>query len=280
MFTLRRVTVPVLPSDAADLTILHLSDLHPHAEPDAEDRLAPGARRPRASTSSSTRATTWRTSMCSRTFCTRSSRSSRSRRSSWARTTTSRPTSRTLRAISCLTPARRVLACRASLTSRSASSRAPCPGRRVDLDNRRARTTIGGLDVALAGLDDPHIDRDKMPAPDQTAAGADLRLGVVHAAVRPGRRRCAAARRRGAHHRGAHARRAALPTGLRCARDEPRPRPRARPRLHGWPGARPDEFGGHDPRGCTSPAGSARPRTRRCDSHAARPRRSSTLTAR
>ena len=51
----------------------------------------------------------------------------------------------------------------------------------LDLNNRRARLTVNGLDIALAGVHDPHADRDRYdlvagPA-DPTAA---LRLGVLH----------------------------------------------------------------------------------------------------
>ncbi|MDR1151811.1 MAG: metallophosphoesterase [Bifidobacteriaceae bacterium] len=44
-----------------------------------------------------------------------------------------------------------------------------------DLNNARARTVIGGHDIRLVGLDDPHIARDAMPGP----AGADVRTGLT-----------------------------------------------------------------------------------------------------
>lgn len=51
----------------------------------------------------------------------------------------------------------------------------------LDMNNTTARIKIGDLDVAVAGIDDSHIDRDRYdlvagPAP----ADADLRLGVMH----------------------------------------------------------------------------------------------------
>ena len=52
----------------------------------------------------------------------------------------------------------------------------------VDLTNRRARLQVGGTDIAVAGVDDPHLGYDRLddiagPAdPD-----ADLRVGVTHA---------------------------------------------------------------------------------------------------
>jgi predicted MPP superfamily phosphohydrolase len=51
----------------------------------------------------------------------------------------------------------------------------------LDLSNATGRLTIGGTEIAFAGVDDPHINRDDLasvpPAPDD----ADVRLGVVHA---------------------------------------------------------------------------------------------------
>jgi uncharacterized protein len=51
----------------------------------------------------------------------------------------------------------------------------------LDLDNQRGRLTVGGLDVAVAGVHDSHINRDRY---EQVAGRADadagLRLGVMH----------------------------------------------------------------------------------------------------
>jgi predicted MPP superfamily phosphohydrolase len=51
----------------------------------------------------------------------------------------------------------------------------------LDLNNKRGRLTTGGLDIALAGVHDSHIKRDRY---DDVAGpadpGADLRLGVMH----------------------------------------------------------------------------------------------------
>jgi uncharacterized protein len=51
----------------------------------------------------------------------------------------------------------------------------------LDLDNQRGRLTVGGLDIALAGVHDTHINRDRY---DQIAGpadpAADLRIGVMH----------------------------------------------------------------------------------------------------
>lgn len=53
-----------------------------------------------------------------------------------------------------------------------------------DLTNARATIELGGLEVRLAGVDDPHLERDDMPAPASQPApshGNVLRLGVAHA---------------------------------------------------------------------------------------------------
>ena len=51
----------------------------------------------------------------------------------------------------------------------------------LDLNNQRGRLTAGGLDVALAGVHDSHIKRDRY---EQVAGpadpAADLRVGVMH----------------------------------------------------------------------------------------------------
>jgi len=51
----------------------------------------------------------------------------------------------------------------------------------LDLNNRRGRLTVRGLDIALAGVHDPHAERDRY---DLVAGAADptagLRLGVLH----------------------------------------------------------------------------------------------------
>ena len=51
----------------------------------------------------------------------------------------------------------------------------------LDLNNRRGQLTVNGLDIALAGVHDPHAERDRY---DLVAGPADpaaaLRLGVLH----------------------------------------------------------------------------------------------------
>jgi len=52
----------------------------------------------------------------------------------------------------------------------------------LDLTNARGRLTVNGVEIAFAGVDDPHVRRDRLariagPAPRD----ADLRLGVTHA---------------------------------------------------------------------------------------------------
>lgn len=51
----------------------------------------------------------------------------------------------------------------------------------VDLTNRRDRITVGDTTFALGGLDDPHLTYDDLDAVADPDADADVRLGVVHA---------------------------------------------------------------------------------------------------
>ena len=53
-----------------------------------------------------------------------------------------------------------------------------------DLTNTRDSIELGGLEVRLVGVDDPHLERDEMPAPvtvQPPAHGHVLRIGVAHA---------------------------------------------------------------------------------------------------
>jgi predicted MPP superfamily phosphohydrolase len=51
----------------------------------------------------------------------------------------------------------------------------------LDLNNQRGQLTAGGLDIAVAGVHDPHIKRDRYAQVAGPAdADADLRLGVLH----------------------------------------------------------------------------------------------------
>lgn len=54
----------------------------------------------------------------------------------------------------------------------------------VDLTNRRATMTIAGWHVDFVGVDDPHMDKDRFPAPAPLVADAGqprARIGVTHA---------------------------------------------------------------------------------------------------
>lgn len=52
----------------------------------------------------------------------------------------------------------------------------------TDLTNRRTTTTVGGLQIAWAGVDDPHLRYDDLGAVSgPAAADADLRVAVAHA---------------------------------------------------------------------------------------------------
>jgi predicted MPP superfamily phosphohydrolase len=51
----------------------------------------------------------------------------------------------------------------------------------LDLDNQRGQLTAGGLDIAVAGVDDAHIQRDRYArVAGRADARADLRLAVMH----------------------------------------------------------------------------------------------------
>jgi predicted MPP superfamily phosphohydrolase len=51
----------------------------------------------------------------------------------------------------------------------------------LDLNNQRGRLTVRGLDIAFAGVHDPHDDRDRYELVSGPAdASADLRVGVMH----------------------------------------------------------------------------------------------------
>ena len=51
----------------------------------------------------------------------------------------------------------------------------------LDLNNQRGRLTVNGLNIAFAGVHDPHADRDRYDLVAGPAdATADLRLGVLH----------------------------------------------------------------------------------------------------
>ena len=112
-----------------------------------------------------------------------------------------------------------------------------------DLRNARATVEVAGARVNLVGLDDPHIGRDRMPAPSPGRGPAPLRLGVVHA---PYARALAALRDDGARLIFAghtHGGQVCVP-GLgalvtNCDLDRRRAKG-----LSGWPGARPDGPGG------------------------------------
>lgn len=49
----------------------------------------------------------------------------------------------------------------------------------LDLNNARGELVVNGLRIAFAGMDDPHIERDEMPSGRPPAA--DVTIGVVHA---------------------------------------------------------------------------------------------------
>ena len=114
-----------------------------------------------------------------------------------------------------------------------------------DLTNRRDHLTVGGLEIALVGVDDPHLDRDRMPGGLRHPGVPDLRLGVTHA---PYTRVLDAMHADGsdvvlAGH--THGGQLCLPGYGALVTNCDLDRGRAKG-LHGWPGARPDRRAGDD----------------------------------
>lgn len=54
----------------------------------------------------------------------------------------------------------------------------------LDLDNTRGTLELLGRAVRFVGVDDPHLGRDRMPAPETGPRGDGLRIGVSHAPYR------------------------------------------------------------------------------------------------
>ena len=227
MFTLREVTVPVLPAGQPDLRVLHVSDLHltpsqhdkiawvrsladlaPDLVVDTGDNMAHvGALPPLLHALEPLLRIPGAFVMGSNDYF----------------------------APSFKNPARYLRADARSAGGRSDPGRLPADAARrgmtdagwKDLTNRRDVVVADGRRIALVGVDDPHLDRDVFPAPGGDAGDVDLRMGVTHAPyVRTLDQMHADGVRRGA--RRPHARRAALRAVLRCARHQLRHRPRAR----------------------------------------------------
>ncbi|WP_199423281.1 metallophosphoesterase [Actinotalea solisilvae] len=115
-----------------------------------------------------------------------------------------------------------------------------------DLTNRRDVVEVDGRRVSLVGVDDPHLDRDHVPAATRShRSSTDLRLAVTHA---PYRRVLDAMHADGAdlvlagHTHGGQL---CVPGYGALVTNCDLDRGRAKG-LHGWPGARPDRPGGDD----------------------------------
>lgn len=114
-----------------------------------------------------------------------------------------------------------------------------------DLTNRRDAVVADGRRISLVGVDDAHLDRDVFPdaVPDVAGPVVDLRLGVTHA---PYRRVLDQMHADGAELMIAghtHGGQLCVPfygaLVTNCDLDRRRVKG-----LHGWPGARPDQPGG------------------------------------
>lgn len=111
-----------------------------------------------------------------------------------------------------------------------------------DLTNRRDVVTVDGRRIALVGVDDPHLDRDRFPT-EPAASTADLRLGVTHAPYRRVLDRMHADGSDLVLAGHTHGGQLCVPLWgalvTNCDLDTRRAKG-----LHGWPGARPDAHGG------------------------------------
>lgn len=115
-----------------------------------------------------------------------------------------------------------------------------------DLTNRRDDVVADGRSIALVGVDDAHLDRDRFPESTRARpTRADLRLGVTHA---PYRRVLEAMHDDGSHLILAghtHGGQLCVPGWgalvTNCDLDTRRAKG-----LHGWPGPRPDAPGGEE----------------------------------
>lgn len=116
-----------------------------------------------------------------------------------------------------------------------------------DLTNTRDELTVKGVRIRFVGVDDPHLDRDRFPEPDDGATSdlPSIRLGVAHA---PYRRVLDAMREdrsdliiAGHTHGGQLCVPFVGALVTNCDLDRGRAKG-----LSGWPGARPDEPGGDD----------------------------------
>ncbi|MDO8149234.1 metallophosphoesterase [Isoptericola sp. b515] len=114
----------------------------------------------------------------------------------------------------------------------------------ADLTNRRDAVDVGGRRVALAGVDDPHLDRDEFPetTDDEPAL---LRLGVAHAPYQRVLDRMHADGADAIIAGHTHGGQLCLPFYGSLVTNCDIDRGRAKG-LHGWPGPRPDEPGGED----------------------------------
>lgn len=109
-----------------------------------------------------------------------------------------------------------------------------------NLNNGRAQASVGGQALSFVGMDDPHIQRDAMPADD--GVRGDLHIGVVHA---PYRRALNALQADGvaltlAGH--THGGQVCVPAAGALVTNCDLDRARAKG-LHGYPGKRPDQGG-------------------------------------
>jgi len=118
----------------------------------------------------------------------------------------------------------------------------------LDLSNTRAQATVAGTVLSFAGLDDPHIDREIYPTePDLPVPEGQpsLRVGVVHAPYTRALNAFTADERELIIAGHTHGGQLCVPGFGALVTNCDLDRGRAKG-LHGWPGPRPDEPGGEN----------------------------------
>jgi predicted MPP superfamily phosphohydrolase len=115
-----------------------------------------------------------------------------------------------------------------------------------DLTNRRDVVQVDGRTLSLVGVDDPHMERDRFPAPSVDgglASRPDLHIGVAHAPYRRVLDRMHDDRCDVILAGHTHGGQLAVPGFGALVTNCDLDRGRAKG-LHGWPGPRPDQDGG------------------------------------
>lgn len=115
-----------------------------------------------------------------------------------------------------------------------------------DMTNRRALARVGEVEFELVGVDDAHLDLDDFPArePEVRSTNPSVRVGITHAPYTRVLNDMVADGCELIFAGHTHGGQLCLPVYGALVTNCDLDRGRAKG-LHGWPGPRPDEFGGH-----------------------------------